>query len=362
MARQQRRGDTPTPGDRTLERWRKEQQDKDRAEAEQKEQRRRRTELERAFIAVRGGMPDTGNDRQDALAFARLLGQLGRLLQENPDPVPRPPDRISAEEGSPKAYALDVLREATVGNEATAADMLLGSWQASRPKHADVLYWLTAGLEKEVMAKDGPAPGRATPAPTSGGGGGEPDSTDPASFLAHAEYCLTTWAELERRRGTLSAGELDALDRLRPLLPAVLDRAGELLERLDVDSAPLQRVALSHDPRQVADALVAIRRASARSTSRPAHPTADYCLMPGFRVRWEGATNLAPQLWHVLDYLLRRDHYPFPVAALQEAVWADTDILPKTVNNTISRLNAALVPIRFPWEWRVQAAHVHRDG
>jgi hypothetical protein len=100
---------------------------------------------------------------------ARRLGQLGRLLRTDPDLVPQPVDAITAEDGSPKRYALDVVRQATAGHVERAADMLLASWQASPRHHAGVLYWLAeGGLEAEILAKAGPPPGTAEQAPDAG--------------------------------------------------------------------------------------------------------------------------------------------------------------------------------------------------
>jgi hypothetical protein len=137
-----------------LQTWAAEQHAEDRDRAEQEQGRTRSTELERAFIAVRGGMPDTGDDEADALAFAKRLGCLGRLAEDNPCLVHCPPDQIEAEDGSPKAYAVTVLMEAVKGNEVKAAGMLSDSWRASKRKHDDVLYWLTSGLEAVIMGRD----------------------------------------------------------------------------------------------------------------------------------------------------------------------------------------------------------------
>jgi hypothetical protein len=137
-----------------LQTWAAEQHAEDRDRAEQEQGRTRSTELERAFIAVRGGMPDTGDDEADALAFAKRLGCLGRLAEDNPCLVHCPPDQIEAEDGSPQVYALTVLTEAANGNEAKAAGMLFDSWRACKRRHGDVLSWLTGGLEAVIMGRD----------------------------------------------------------------------------------------------------------------------------------------------------------------------------------------------------------------
>jgi hypothetical protein len=78
MARQ-RKTDTATPAAKTLKQWHDEQQAEDREGAEGRHRQSRVAELERAFIAVRLGMPDTGDEQQDALSYAAKWGLLGRL-------------------------------------------------------------------------------------------------------------------------------------------------------------------------------------------------------------------------------------------------------------------------------------------
>src|SRR5262249_52967702 len=82
----------------------------------------------------------------------------------------------------------------------------------------------------------------------------------------------------------------------------------------------------------------------------------------GHRVRWEGETPLQPLLWRILEYLLSRGNHPIPVDDLCEEVWRDKPSASKTVTNALSRLNAALLLVRFPWEWSVSSGHIHRYG
>ena len=148
----------------TLGRWAVERDEEDRDRAARERQQSRTTELMRAFIAVRGGMPDTGDDEADALAFAERLGRIGRLVDDSPDLVQCRPRHIEAEQGSPKSYALTVLARASKGREAEAAGMLLDSWRASPRRHSEVLFWLTGGLEAIIVGRDQPA----ARAPTAG--------------------------------------------------------------------------------------------------------------------------------------------------------------------------------------------------
>jgi hypothetical protein len=94
----------------------------------------------------------------------------------------------------------------------------------------------------------------------------------------------------------------------------------------------------------------------------PEHPTARYCLLAGYRVRWDGETDLQPQLWRILEYLLSRDDYPFAVGHLEEAIWRGEGVTMKTMQNKVSALGAALLPIQFPWSYRINKSHVYRDG
>jgi hypothetical protein len=99
-----------------------------------------------------------------------------------------------------------------------------------------------------------------------------------------------------------------------------------------------------------------------RPPVRPSAPTAEYCLLQGYRVRWQGETELQPLLWRVLEFLLSRGAYPCGVAGLEEAAWPGEGVASKTLANTVSRLNAALLAIQFPWTWRVRHAQIYRDG
>jgi hypothetical protein len=112
--------------------------------------------------------------------------------------------------------------------------------------------------------------------------------------------------------------------------------------------------------------LMALQQAAAGEAAiRPPNPTKEYCLFEGYRVRWDGepdVTELAPLLWHILDFLLSRKRYPFPLGDLEDAIWGKGTVTGKTVVNALSRLSKALLPIRFPWEWRVRSAHVYREG
>jgi hypothetical protein len=152
MARQ--RNADASPYAETLKQWRDEEQAEGRKAAEELQRQRRVTELECAFIAVRSGMTGDGDDQQNALNYAEKWGRLGRLLDSNPDLTCRPLASIQAEAGSPKAYTLDVIRQAMRGKEATAVRMLFDSWNASKMWHSEVLGWLTWRLEAEIMGKD----------------------------------------------------------------------------------------------------------------------------------------------------------------------------------------------------------------
>jgi hypothetical protein len=84
-----------------------------------------------------------------------------RLLSKSPGLVHRPQDEIQAEAHSPNEYALRFVRTA-LADEAGAAKLLLNSWQASKDSHRGVLYWLTGGLEAELMGRNTEAPSSET--------------------------------------------------------------------------------------------------------------------------------------------------------------------------------------------------------
>jgi hypothetical protein len=144
----------PAFSDTTLAMWHAQEMEEERKAFEQKIRQNRIRELERAFVDVRHGMPDATDNEHAALAFAARWGHLRHLLGKYPDLVVRTLDQIKVEAHTPKAYALRFVMTALV-NEADAAALLLASWQASKRRHSEVLYWLTGGLETE-MTSTGP--------------------------------------------------------------------------------------------------------------------------------------------------------------------------------------------------------------
>jgi hypothetical protein len=97
---------------------------------------------------------------------------------------------------------------------------------------------------------------------------------------------------------------------------------------------------------------------------RPSHPTAEYCLLPGYQVQWDlerGPVKLRPLLWQILNYLLHQSNYPVEVSLVEDAIWSGRTTK-KSLSNRLSELYQALEPIKFPWTWRVSNGHVHREG
>src|SRR2546430_2091093 len=80
--------------DKTLWQWKEEKAAADNAAAETEQRRQCVLKMADAFIAVKRGMPDSGDEEQDALAFAGSLGHLVRLVAQNPELVHRTPDKI----------------------------------------------------------------------------------------------------------------------------------------------------------------------------------------------------------------------------------------------------------------------------
>jgi hypothetical protein len=96
---------------------------------------------------------------------------------------------------------------------------------------------------------------------------------------------------------------------------------------------------------------------------RPSVPTAEWCLLPAWRVRWEGkAIRLTPHLYRLLEYLLKQRRDSLKAVAVQDAVWGKDNVHEKTFANCFSSLNNALAPISFPLTWHVKAGHVHRQS
>jgi hypothetical protein len=97
------------PADQTWDKWATEQEAKERREAQKRERVHRLREFDNAFAAVRGGMPETGDDRPAALEFVGRWARLARLLDANPELVDTPFDQIAADPASLKGYALQVV-------------------------------------------------------------------------------------------------------------------------------------------------------------------------------------------------------------------------------------------------------------
>jgi hypothetical protein len=95
--------------------------------------------------------------------------------------------------------------------------------------------------------------------------------------------------------------------------------------------------------------------------SLPDVPTPDFCLLPGYRVRWEDTTDLPPRLWQLFEYLLRAGKN-LQVDDVIEAVWQGKLIDEKTLRNRVYDLDNRLVEIGFPHLWRVKGGQVIREG
>jgi hypothetical protein len=144
--------DIVEPDDPTLALWRATQDRLDREAAERQARQARVLELQRAFLAVRSGIPDGNDDEASALEFAARWARIVRVVSEYPDLMHRQLSEIEAELHSCKAYALRFVRTAST-NEQDAAKLLLDSWQTSKCLHSGVLEWLTWLLEEEIMGR-----------------------------------------------------------------------------------------------------------------------------------------------------------------------------------------------------------------
>jgi hypothetical protein len=156
---------------------------------------------------------------------------------------------------------------------------------------------------------------------------------------AMAAYCDLTPSQVKKMTWPEIAAELKAACQREGLLPPA--------QHVPADTA--------------SDKPAAEPRREGTAGWRPDTPTVAYCLLPGRRVRWEGEpVELQKRLWDLLEYLLTR-RCPLQQGAIEATVWGEEEITSKTFANTISRLNAALAAISFPWTWRVSAGEVFRD-
>jgi hypothetical protein len=105
-----------------------------------------------------------------------------------------------------------------------------------------------------------------------------------------------------------------------------------------------------------------LERFSNNAGPRPAHPTAEYCLLKGYKVRWDSARDpidLQPLLHKLLEHLLSRDEYPIRVNSVERPVWG-SEVKSKTIANRISDLNKKLRLVEFPWWWSVKGGFIIR--
>lgn len=97
------------------------------------------------------------------------------------------------------------------------------------------------------------------------------------------------------------------------------------------------------------------------SDMRPDIPTAEYCLLPGRRVRWEGDTDeLQPRLWDLFSFLVTAGEEVNEESAIAAAWDRNNNVSSKTVMNAVSSLNTALLAISFPWQWRYRQGKIIR--
>ncbi len=90
-------------------------------------------------------------------------------------------------------------------------------------------------------------------------------------------------------------------------------------------------------------------------------PTADYCLLPGFRVRCgDGETELSPQLWRILNQLLSQNDYPCSPDGLENVIRDGQLVKTKRIQNRLSDLSKALECVKFPWTYSLRKSHIHR--
>lgn len=158
--------------------------------------------------------------------------------------------------------------------------------------------------------------------------------------------------------GTINIVDLTAPFKAEDLYPRKLDFLA-VKEELDRDLVRLRDLATFL---QVEPPGGEKGQPDASDCIRPDSPTADWCLLPGRRVRWEGEpVELQKRLWNLLEYLLTHPGYPLQQGVIEDAVWNGEEITSKTFANTFSRLNAALAAISFPWTWRVSDGEVFLD-
>jgi hypothetical protein len=114
----------------------------------------------------------------------------------------------------------------------------------------------------------------------------------------------------------------------------------------------------AYEARRAASGVPQAATAAAGERPRPARPTADWCLLPGFRVRWDRApVNLPPRLWRLLEVILADGSgcIPFTADAL-ESLYRDKPNSDNRLRKDVSALTVKLLCIDWPASYRTKGA------
>lgn len=88
----------------------------------------------------------------------------------------------------------------------------------------------------------------------------------------------------------------------------------------------------------------------------PAVPSVEYCLLPGWEVRWRGTAKVRPQQWHLIRLVLGSLEKPLPLENASD-IWGG-DVSDKRRRNTLSEVNEILSDLHFDFELGLQGNYI----
>jgi hypothetical protein len=94
---------------------------------------------------------------------------------------------------------------------------------------------------------------------------------------------------------------------------------------------------------------------------RPAEPSAAWCMIHPYLVRWNGEVRLAPTPWAILRaiLILSPDGHAVPVAAIEEIV--GHELSDTAVRMAVFRIDNATEKIQWPWDYGFRGGCVVRN-
>jgi hypothetical protein len=95
---------------------------------------------------------------------------------------------------------------------------------------------------------------------------------------------------------------------------------------------------------------------------RPENPTTEYCLLPGYHVRWLGEPLvIQPILWQLLYLILGKGGEDVDFREVDKFLYTEDEGNDSRIQKRVSELNLALEGIQLPWTFATRTTMVE-DG